>query len=144
MAPQDALTEGMLQALPRISAEDVRDLADYAATRFEAGDALCARNIYFILLRLEAAQAEWWLGFGLCCQRLGEHEDALHAFARAGLQLPEDPRPACYAGISFRLLGMDEAAHRAGRAARLASAARSGCEAIRMACDWFAPQGQAS
>ncbi|AXE30546.1 hypothetical protein DK842_11930 [Chromobacterium phragmitis] len=78
-------------------------LAQYAAQLFDSGEFDEAKCYYLLLARLNHWQFDYWLRLGQCCQRLGEHDEAVACFGKAGLLKLEDPRPAHLARRSHRL-----------------------------------------
>ena len=43
-------------------------------------------------------ELDYFFSLGTCCQQLGEHEEAIFCFGRAGIVNIEDPRSPYYAG----------------------------------------------
>jgi secretion system chaperone SscA len=108
---------GSIRMLMDIQKDDVEHLYAYATQLFEAGDIPAARNIYYVLVRIDHWNFNCWLALGLCNQRLGRHEEAVGCFSRSGMITADDPRSAYFAGISHSLLGHVKCARKAFNAA---------------------------
>lgn len=108
---------GSIRMLADIKKHDVEQLYAYATQLFEAGDVPSARNIYYMLVRIDQWNFDCWLALGLCNQRLGRHEEAVGCFSHAAMITVDDPRSAYFAGISHSLLGHIECARKAFNAA---------------------------
>jgi Tfp pilus assembly protein PilF len=54
-----------------------------AALYQRSGKAKLAANLYKQLITLQPSNGKWWLGFGVALDALGNHEQALEAFANA-------------------------------------------------------------
>ncbi|VVE00693.1 CesD/SycD/LcrH family type III secretion system chaperone [Pandoraea anhela] len=132
---------GALRMLADLDEADLASVRAYAAQRFAQGHIAGAQRVYFILATLDQWSFDDWFGLGLCYQRLGQHEQALPCFAKAGVICASDPRPPYLAGISYEHMGNPTFAARAYRAtlricARspqhepLARSARARCDAL--------------
>ncbi|MGC0154706.1 SycD/LcrH family type III secretion system chaperone [Chromobacterium vaccinii] len=108
---------GSLRLLADIQGEDLESLYGYARQLFDGGDIAAARNVYQLLSTLDHWNFDYLLALGLCHQRLGEHNEAVVCFGRAGMIKVDDPRAAFFAGISYRLDGNAEYAGKAFNAA---------------------------
>lgn len=108
---------GTLQALMKLNPADLDHVYAYATQLFDAGDYAAAKRFYLLLSRLSHWQFDYWLALGLCCQRLGEHTEAVFCFGQAGLLRLDDPRPAYLAGLSYQLAGQPDKACKALNAA---------------------------
>ncbi|MBB6155178.1 secretion system chaperone SscA [Pseudomonas sp. JAI115] len=110
---------GSLRMLADIQKEDIEQLYGYATHLFESGDIAAARNIYYMVSRIDQWHFDGWLALGLCNQRLGRHEEAVSCLARSGMIRVDDPRSAYFAAISHTLLGQVECARKALQSAIL-------------------------
>ncbi|CAK7070490.1 MULTISPECIES: SycD/LcrH family type III secretion system chaperone [Providencia] len=108
---------GSLKLIAGLDSQQLERLYAYANQLFNANDFSAARNIYYLLTCLEQWNPENLLALGLCHQRLGEHENAINNFVRAGTIKIDDPRPAFFTGLSYHLLGNTEYANKAFHAA---------------------------
>ncbi|MCD4487165.1 SycD/LcrH family type III secretion system chaperone [Chromobacterium vaccinii] len=115
---------GTLQALVNLDPADLDRVYAYACQLFDAGDYAGAKRFYLMLARLSHWQFDYWLSLGLCCQRLGEHTEAIFCFGQAGLLRLDDPRSAYLAGLSHQLIGNRPQAAKAFAAALKWCAAR--------------------
>ncbi|VVE39266.1 CesD/SycD/LcrH family type III secretion system chaperone [Pandoraea capi] len=96
---------GALRMLADLDEADIASVRAYAAQRFREGHVARAQRVYFILATLDQWSFDDWYGLGLCYQRLGQHEQALPCFAKAGVICASDPRPPYLAGISYEHMG---------------------------------------
>lgn len=108
---------GSIRMLADIKQEDIEQLYTHATQLFNSGEYQAARNIYYMLVRIDHWGFQSWLALGLCEQRLGLHEEAVITFGRAGMINVDDPRSAYFAGISHGLLGNIGCARKAFNAA---------------------------
>lgn len=108
---------GSVRMLADIPKDDLEQLYAYATQLFEGGNPAAARNIYYLVARLDHWHFECWLALGLCNQRLDRHEEAVGCFSHSGMIAVDDPRSAYFAGISHSLLGHVECARKAFEAA---------------------------
>lgn len=108
---------GSIRMLADIQKDDIEQLYAYASQLFEAGDVAAARNIYYMLVRIDHWNFDCWLALGLCNQRLDRHEEAVGCFSHSAMITVDDPRSAYFAGISHSLLGHIECARKAFNAA---------------------------
>ena len=108
---------GSIRMLADVDRRDMNTLFAYATQLFDAGDLNAAHKFFFMLARLDHWNFDYWFSLGLCYQRLAQHDEAIFCFSRAGMINVDDPRPACFAGISYRLVGNVEYAIKAFRAA---------------------------
>lgn len=133
---------GALRMLADLCETDLASVRAYAAQRFAQGHIAGAQRVYFVLATLDQWSFEDWYGLGLCYQRLGQHEQALPCFAKAGVICASDPRAPYLAGISYEHVGNTAFADRSYRAAlricaqlpqheTLARSARDRCEALK-------------
>lgn len=104
---------GAVRMLADIRLDDMDHLYAYATQLFEADEFKGARNLYFLLAQLDQWNSDYWLGLGLCHQRLMQHEDALFCFSRAGMIKIDDPRASFFAGISYQIVGNQSYARKA-------------------------------
>ncbi|MBV8046057.1 MAG: SycD/LcrH family type III secretion system chaperone [Paludibacterium sp.] len=103
---REALRQGAtMQALLDIDPADLDNLYADACQRFDQGDFIGAKKLLLILTRLSHWQFDYWLALGLTCQRLGEHDEAVHSFSQTGQLRLDDPRSAYLAGLSLHALG---------------------------------------
>ncbi|MBC8654962.1 CesD/SycD/LcrH family type III secretion system chaperone [Providencia vermicola] len=82
---------GSLKLIAGLDSQQLERLYAYANQLFNANDFSAARNIYYLLTCLEQWNPENLLALGLCHQRLGEHENAINNFVRAGTIKIDDP-----------------------------------------------------
>lgn len=115
---------GSLSLLLDMPKEKLDKIYLYANQLFQKKSFHIAKKFYFLLTQLDQWGFDYWLALGLCHQRLNEHEQAVSCFLQAGLILLSDPRPSCYAGISYECLGNTDYAHQAFRAAMQLSTAQ--------------------
>ncbi|WP_141118798.1 tetratricopeptide repeat protein [Pandoraea sp. PE-S2R-1] len=120
---------------------DIARVRAHACQRFTEGKVAAAQRVYFVLTTLDQWSFDDWFGLGLCYQRLGQHEQALPCFAKAGVIRASDPRAPYLAGLSYERAGNREFAIKAYRAAlrlcaaepqhaTLARSASARCEAL--------------
>ncbi|TDR76639.1 SycD/LcrH family type III secretion system chaperone [Paludibacterium purpuratum] len=93
-----------LQALLDIDPADLDTVYASACQLFERQDFAGAKKPLVLLTRLSHWQFDYWLALGLTCQRLGEHEEAIHSFSQSAKLCMEDPRSAYFAGLSLHVL----------------------------------------
>lgn len=108
---------GSLRILHDVDTGDMERLYAYATQLFESGAFESARNIYYLLARIDHWNFEYQLALGASYQRLAQHDEALACFGRAGMIMIDDPRSAFFAGISYQTLGNAGQARKAFRAA---------------------------
>jgi secretion system chaperone SscA len=108
---------GSLRMLADIDRKDVDMLFAYAQQLFEGGDLRTACRIFLILVRIDHWDFDCWLLLGKCYQRLGAYDESIFCFSRSGMIIVDDPRPAYFAGISYRLTGNEVGAIKAFQAA---------------------------
>lgn len=108
---------GTVRMLADIKKDDVEQLYAYATQLFESGDVPAARNIYYLLVRIDQWHFNCWLALGLCNQRLNRHDEAVVCFSHSGMITVDDPRSSYFSGISHCLLGHVDCARKAFNAA---------------------------
>lgn len=74
------------------------------------GENAAAEACYRQVVGLDPAFAPGWLNLGFVCVRLGRWQDALDAFAAAGVDHGDDPDALCAIGEARRALGQTAAA----------------------------------
>ncbi|WP_084009950.1 CesD/SycD/LcrH family type III secretion system chaperone [Pandoraea oxalativorans] len=132
---------GALRMLADLDESDLACVRAYALQRFKEGEIAAAQRVYFMLATLDPWSFDDWFGLGLCYQRLGQHDDALPCFAKAGVIRAADPRPSYLAGMSYESVGNAPFATKAYRATlrlcgestqhrKLAHSARARCDAL--------------
>ncbi|OJY21947.1 tetratricopeptide repeat protein [Pandoraea sp. 64-18] len=103
---------GALRMLADLDEADLARVRAHACQRFAQGQIAAAQRVYFVLATLDQWSFDDWFGLGLCYQRLGQHEQALPCFAKAGLIHASDPRPPYLAGMSYEHAGNREFARK--------------------------------
>ncbi|QBC33446.1 tetratricopeptide repeat protein [Pandoraea sp. XY-2] len=103
---------GALRMLADLDEADLARVRAHACQRFAQGQIAAAQRVYFVLATLDQWSFDDWYGLGLCYQRLGQHEQALPCFAKAGLIHASDPRPPYLAGMSYVHTGNREFARK--------------------------------
>lgn len=103
---------GALRMLADLDEADIACVRAHACQRFAQGQIAAAQRVYFVLATLDQWSFDDWYGLGLCYQRLGQHEQALPCFAKAGLIHASDPRPPYLAGMSYAHTGNREFARK--------------------------------
>ncbi|VVD60017.1 CesD/SycD/LcrH family type III secretion system chaperone [Pandoraea iniqua] len=132
---------GALRMLADLDEADLARVRAHACQRFAEGKIAAAQRVYFVLATLDQWSFDDWFGLGLCYQRLGQHEQALPCFAKAGVIRSSDPRAPYLAGLSYERTGNREFAIKAYRAtlrlcaaepqhAALARSASARCESL--------------
>ncbi|MFJ2995317.1 tetratricopeptide repeat protein [Pandoraea sp. NPDC087047] len=104
---------GALRMLADLDEADLARVRAHAAGQFARGQMAAAQRVYFVLATLDQWSFDDWYGLGLCYQRLGQHEQALPCFAKAGVICGSDPRPPYLAGMSYEHTGNREFARKA-------------------------------
>ncbi|QHE94429.1 SycD/LcrH family type III secretion system chaperone [Pandoraea fibrosis] len=104
---------GALRMLADLDENDLARVRAHAGQRFAQGQIAAAQRVYFVLATLDQWSFDDWYGLGLCYQRLGQHEQALPCFAKAGVIRVSDPRPPYLAGMSYEHMGNREFARKA-------------------------------
>ncbi|VVE14214.1 tetratricopeptide repeat protein [Pandoraea terrigena] len=108
---------GALRMLADLDESDLACVRAHAGQRFAQGQIAAAQRVYFVLATLDPWSFDDWYGLGLCYQRLGQHEQALPCFAKAGVIRAADPRPPYLAGMSYEHTGNREFARKSYDAA---------------------------
>lgn len=103
---------GALRMLADLDEDDLARVRAHAGQRFAQGQIAAAQRVYFVLATLDQWSFDDWYGLGLCYQRLGQHEQALPCFAKAGVIRVSDPRPPYLAGMSYEHTGNREFARK--------------------------------
>ncbi|MDR3399339.1 MAG: CesD/SycD/LcrH family type III secretion system chaperone [Pandoraea sp.] len=103
---------GALRMLADLDEGDLARVRAHAGQRFAQGQIAAAQRVYFVLATLDQWSFDDWFGLGLCYQRLGQHEQALPCFAKAGVIRAADPRPPYLAGMSYEHTGNREFARK--------------------------------
>jgi secretion system chaperone SscA len=103
---------GALRMLADLDEDDLARVRAHAGQRFAQGQIAAAQRVYFVLATLDQWSFDDWYGLGLCYQRLGQHEQALPCFAKAGVIRASDPRPPYLAGMSYEQMGNREFARK--------------------------------
>lgn len=122
---------GSIRMLGDVAATDLQTLHTYACQLFDAGELQGARNYFALLVQLDHWRFDYWLGLGMCQQRLAAHDQALLCFSRAALIDALDPRSSYFAGISYYLTGNREYACKAFNATIKWCAAHPQHQALR-------------
>ncbi|QDQ29164.1 CesD/SycD/LcrH family type III secretion system chaperone [Chitinimonas arctica] len=102
-----------IKARAGLDTSDLDTLYAYGYQLFEAGEYKEALQYFSMLAQMDFWSFDYWLAVGICYQRLGQHEEAIFCFSRAGFASMQDPRSSYYAGISYQLLGNIEYARKA-------------------------------
>jgi secretion system chaperone SscA len=110
---------GSMRALANMSQEDLDQLYGYAYSLKQAGDYAGARNVFYLLTWADHWNFDYWLGLGICCQHLGQHEEALMCFHHSGVLKVSDPRSSYLAGLSYQLIGNPDKAKTAFTASQI-------------------------
>ncbi|WP_244916881.1 tetratricopeptide repeat protein [Pandoraea apista] len=103
---------GALRMLADLDEDDLASVRAHAGQRFAQGKIAAAQRVFFVLATLDQWSFDDWYGLGLCYQRLGQHEQALPCFAKAGVIRASDPRPPYLAGLSYEHMGNREFARK--------------------------------
>ena len=96
---------GSLKMLADINPKDLDILYRYGTQLMNYGDYEGAKRIFYLLMKIDQWNFDYFFSLGTCCQQLGEHEEAIFCFGRAGIVNIEDPRSPYYAGKSYGALG---------------------------------------
>lgn len=104
---------GSLSALMGLDQENLDKLYAYAFQAYSAGECDRAKRFFLLLAQVDQWNFDYWFALGLCCQRLGEHEEAIFCFAQSAVIRLTDPRSAYWAGINYQLLGNQTYARKA-------------------------------
>lgn len=104
---------GSLRMLCGAAPDDLETLCKYASQLFDLGELEAARNYFYLLAQIDHWRFDYWLGLGMCQQRLGAHPEAIFCFSRSGMIEAQDPRSSYFAGISYDLMGNREYARKA-------------------------------
>ncbi|HBO5144910.1 TPA: SycD/LcrH family type III secretion system chaperone [Pseudomonas aeruginosa] len=131
---------GSIRMLSGVASDDLTTLHNYACQLFDAGELDAARNYFYLLAQVDHWRFEYWLGLGMCQQRLGAHQEAIFCFCRAGMIEVEDPRSSYFAGISYHLTGNQEYACKAFKAAIRWCAARPQYQELRQSVEQLLAQ----
>jgi len=108
---------GSIRMLSDVNSQDLETLYNYAGQLFDVGELDAARNYFYLLVQVDHWCFDYWLGLGMCQQRLASHQEAIFCFSRAGMIEVQDPRSSYFAGISYDLTGNWEYARKAFTAA---------------------------
>ncbi|EIP87800.1 type III secretion system CesD protein [Burkholderia humptydooensis MSMB43] len=109
---------GSIRMLVDVDKQDMDTMFVFAGQLFDAGDWAAARNVYFMLARIDHWKFDYWFWLGICYQRLGQHDEAIFCLSRAGMIHIDDPRSSYHAGISYLVAGNLDYARKAFNAAR--------------------------
>ncbi|MCL1078521.1 CesD/SycD/LcrH family type III secretion system chaperone [Parashewanella spongiae] len=107
---------GSIRMLNDVDQKELDTLYQYAFQLFECKDISAARNIFYLLWRIDSWSYDYCYSLGLVCQKLNEHHEAIYLFGRAGMIQVDNPLPSYHAGLSFTALGNKEYARRSFRA----------------------------
>ncbi|MGB0895574.1 MAG: SycD/LcrH family type III secretion system chaperone [Parashewanella sp.] len=107
---------GSLQMLADIDKKDMDTLYQYAVQLVECKDTEAARNIFYLLWRMDTWNYDYCFSLGLTCQQLKEHFEAIYCFARAGTIQVDNPFPSYHAGLSYKAVANEEYAKRSFKA----------------------------
>ena len=99
---------GTLKMLTDIEDKDLDNLYQYALQLVAYKDYQGAKNIFYLLWRIDSWNFDYNFSLGLMCQQLDEHHEAIYCFCRAGTLQIDNPLPAYHAGLSYGALGNTE------------------------------------
>ena len=99
---------GSLKMLTDIEEKDLENLYQYALQLVAYKDYLGAKNIFYLLWRIDSWNFNYCFSLGLMCQQLDEHHEAIYCLCRAGTIQIDNPLPAYHAGLSYGALGNNE------------------------------------
>lgn len=96
---------GSIKMLGDINQHDLDLLSRYGSQLMNYGDYEGAKRIFYLLMRVDQWNSDYFFALGTCCQQLKQHEEAIFCFSRAGIVNIEDPRSPYYAGKSYLEVG---------------------------------------
>lgn len=99
---------GTLKMLTDIEEKDLDNLYQYALQLVAYKDYKGAKNVFYLLFRIDSWNFNYCFSLGLMCQQLGEHHEAIVCLGRAGMVQIDNPLPAYHAGLSYSALGNTE------------------------------------
>ncbi|CAH0536014.1 SycD/LcrH family type III secretion system chaperone [Vibrio marisflavi] len=108
---------GSMKILCDMDESSLDTIYNYAFQLFETGQTAEAYRHFYFLASMDQWNFDYLLALGICCQRMGEHEQAIYCFSRSGQRELADPRSSYYAGISYQCLGNKSYARKAFNAA---------------------------
>lgn len=100
-----------------VEESDMKMLSKYASQLYQYGDYEGAKRIFYLLVRVDQWNGDYFFSLAQCYQHCGEHEEALFCFSRSGQINIEDPRSAYLAGKSYLALNNNVYAKRSFEAA---------------------------
>lgn len=92
---------GSLKMLADVEEKDLDLLYRYGTQLMNYGDYEGAKRIFYLLMKIDQWNFDYFFALGTCCQQLKEHEEAIFCFGRAGIVKVEDPRSPYYAAITI-------------------------------------------
>ncbi|RYV03492.1 CesD/SycD/LcrH family type III secretion system chaperone [Shewanella sp. OPT22] len=96
---------GSLKMLTDIEDKDLNNLYQYALQLVAFKDYHGARNIFYMLWRIDSWNFDYNFSLGLMCQQLDQHHEAIYCLCRAGTLQIDNPLPSYHAGLSYSALG---------------------------------------
>ncbi|MDN3611046.1 hypothetical protein QWZ16_15330 [Vibrio ostreicida] len=88
---------GSMKMLADVEQHDLDLLHRYGNQLMNYGDYQGAKRIFYLLMKIDQWNFDYFFALGTCCQQLKEHEEAIFCFGRAGIVNVEDPRSPYYA-----------------------------------------------
>ncbi|MBU2898921.1 CesD/SycD/LcrH family type III secretion system chaperone [Vibrio hepatarius] len=96
---------GSLRMLADTDPKDLNILYRYGTQLMNYSDYEGAKRIFYLLMKIDQWNFDYFFSLGTSCQQLGEHEEAIFCFGRSGIINVEDPRSPYYAGKSYHAVG---------------------------------------
>lgn len=96
---------GSLRMLADVEQTDLNTLYQYALQLMACCDHEGAKRLFYLLMRIDQWNYDYFFSLGICCQQLHEHEEAIFCLGRAGVIKVDNPLPAYHAGLSYLALG---------------------------------------
>ncbi|CAM2880132.1 SycD/LcrH family type III secretion system chaperone [Vibrio neptunius] len=99
---------GSLKMLADVEQKDLDLLYQYGTQLMNYGDYQGAKRIFYLLMKIDQWNFDYFFALGTCCQQLKQYEEAIFCFGRAGIVKVEDPRAPYFAGNNYLALGNNE------------------------------------
>ncbi|WP_341660763.1 SycD/LcrH family type III secretion system chaperone [Vibrio sp.] len=108
---------GSLKMLADVDEKDLGLLYRYGTQLMNYGDYEGAKKIFYLLMKIDQWNFDYFFSLGTCCHQLKEHEEAIFCFGRAGIIKIEDPRSPYFAAINYLAVGNKDYAVKSYKAA---------------------------
>lgn len=96
---------GSLKMLADVDPKDLDLLYRYSTQLMNYGDYEGAKKIFYLLMKIDQWNFDYFFELGTCCHQLKEHEEAIFCFGRAGIIKIEDPRSPYFAARNYLAVG---------------------------------------